>query len=79
MKQRSTVLSNRFYRAQEKGEDTTEILKDVMEFSTKNPQFKIDLGAGLKSRARARAVAEISGTGVATLPRYLPLLEQYQH
>jgi len=79
LKQRKTVLSNQYFRAAESGEDTTKILQDVLAFNTQNPQFRIDVGSGMSARAKARAVADISGTDIATLPRYLPLMERYSY
>ena len=77
MKQRKSVLSNQFYRAAEKGEDTTAALKRIIEFNAAHPQFRVDVGAGLAARAKERAVADITGSDIATLPRYLPLLDKY--
>jgi len=77
LKQRKTVLSNELYRLAERGEDTTEALKRVMVFNETNPQYRIDIGAGMAARARARTVADTSGVDIATLPRYLPLLQRY--
>jgi hypothetical protein len=77
LKQRKMVLSNQFYREYERGKDTTAILKEIAEFSAINPQYAIDVGGGLKARAKARAVADFTDSGIATLPRYLPLLDRY--
>jgi hypothetical protein len=79
LKQRKTVLSNQYFRAAESGEDTTQVLQDVLAFNTQNPQFRIDVGSGMSARAKARAVVDISGTDIATLPRYLPLMERYSY
>lgn len=77
LKQRKTVLSNELYRAAEQGDDTTALLQTIAQFNAQNPQYKIDVAAGLTARAKARAVADTTGSDIAALPRYLPLLERY--
>jgi hypothetical protein len=77
LKQRKNRIANEFYKAREEGEDTTEIMQELMLFNQQNPQYRIDPIAGLQARAKARATADI--TGIATLPRYLPQLERYSY
>ncbi len=79
LKQRKTVLTNKLYRIMEEGGDTTSALRDIAEFNATNPQYAIEVGSGLRARAKARAVAEASGTGIATTPRYLPTLDRYSY
>lgn len=79
LRARQAKLSNRLYRAIERGEDTADIVTDVMEFNRAHPQYKIDPKRALETRAKARGVAEVSGTDITTLPRFLPLLEKYRY
>jgi hypothetical protein len=79
LKKRKAVLSNRLYREVEEGNDTTAVLKEIAAFNAQNPQYAINSAAGLKARAKARAVADTTGAGIAALPRYLPLLDQYSY
>ncbi len=79
LKQRKMKLSNQFYRAREAQEDTTALAQEIMEFNNQNPQYRIDLAAGLAARAKARAVASMTDSDIATLPRYLPVLERYNY
>lgn len=75
LKQRKNQIANQYYQAVERGEDTTAIMQELMQFNTQNPQYRIDPIAGLKLRAKQRATADI--TEIPTLPRYLPTLERY--
>jgi hypothetical protein len=77
LKQRQTVLTNQLYRAYERGEDPTSALQAAQAFSQAHPEMAIDVAAGLNARARARATAEMSVSGIAAAPRYLPTLEKY--
>lgn len=79
LKQRKARLSNEFYRAQEAGQDTTALVQEIMEFGNQNPQYRIDLAAGLAARAKARATAAMTDSDIATLPRYLPTLDRYSY
>jgi len=79
LKQRKTRLANRLYRTEEQGEDVTALMQEVLEFNNQNPQYRIDLAAGRSARAKARAVASMTDSDIATLPRYLPLLDRYSY
>lgn len=79
LKQRKTILANKIYNALEEGEDATALLQEVMLFNQTNPQYRIDVAAGMASRAKARATAAYSDADIATLPRYLPLLDRYSY
>jgi hypothetical protein len=54
-------------------------LREVQTFNEKNPQYRIHPQQALRARAKARGVAEVSGTDIETLPRYLPLLDRYSY
>lgn len=77
LKQRKTVLTNQLYKVFDEGGDPTEAMKEAIAFSQQNPQYAIDVAAGMKMRAKARAVANVAEADIATSPRYLPLLQQY--
>jgi hypothetical protein len=61
------------------GAISTDTLIRLQDWNMKNPQQAIDPKTTLLSRAKMRAVAEYSGTGIATLPKYLPMLEDYNY
>ena len=79
IKQRKTLLANKLYRAIENKEDPTALQQEVMIFNSQNPQYKIDVAAGLAARAKARSTAALSEAGIATQPRYLPQLDRYKY
>lgn len=80
IKQQKNLISNKLYRSYERnGTLTADEMKTLQEWNMDNPQYKIDLGSGLKSRAKERAVAAMSGTSILESPRYLPQLEQYRY
>jgi hypothetical protein len=79
LKTRKTRLANELYRALDAGGDATAQLKEVQLFNLANPAYAIDVAAGMAARARARQTAAFSEAGIATLPRYLPLLDQYKY
>jgi hypothetical protein len=79
LKQEKARLSNKLYTAIEQGSDTNDILREVQTFNEKNPQYRIHPQQALRARAKARGVAEVSGTDIETLPRYLPLLDRYSY
>ena len=79
LKQEKGRLSNKLYTAIEQGADTSDILQEVQAFNEKNPQYRIHPQQALRARAKARGVAEVSGTDIETLPRYLPLLDRYSY
>lgn len=78
LKRTKARLANAFYRAVESGGDTTEELQAILKFNRKNPQYRIEPQRGLQARAKERAVAGLSDTGIATLPKYLPTLDKYK-
>jgi len=79
VKQTKAKLSNQFYRAYEQGEVPQELVDRIAAFNAANPHDRISPQDALRSRAQAREVAATSGTGIATLPRYLPNLERYSY
>lgn len=79
LQRRATELRKRAYRAFEEGDidEQREALKDIVEFSTKNPDFGIrDLGSGMRKRAEQAAVAKHSGTGVPEKGRAVERLKE---
>lgn len=72
-------LTNKIMVRIERGEDVNAEMQEAMLFSAAHPEMAIDVGAGLQSRARARAVAAVNPAGIATLPRFLPTLDRYSY
>jgi hypothetical protein len=79
LRQQKAKLSNRLYQAIEHGDDATAVMQEVMQFNMQNPQLRIDASAGLALRAKERATAASSEADIATLPRYLPMLNRYSY
>ena len=79
LSQEKRVLSNRAMTRIERGEDVTQELQDVAMFSTRNPEHRIDLAAGLRRRAQERAMAETHASGLLALPRFASSLERYDY
>lgn len=77
--QRRDKLANMAMVALERGEDVTQQLQDVALFSSANPEFRIDLAAGLRMRAKQRAVAEAFPATVMTLPRFASTLDRFDY
>jgi len=77
LKQRKNKLANAAYKAIEQGEDATDALQEVMRFNEQNPQYRIDIGSGLRLRTKQRTTAEVAD--IPTLPRYLPILDRYSY
>lgn len=78
LKQQKNRLANSLYiEFERQGELTPEHMQSLEEWNTRYPEYKIDVGAALAARAKARGVAEISGTDIAALPRFMSVLNQY--
>lgn len=77
LKQQKNRLANDAYKAIEAGKDASAAMQAVMAFSEQNPQYRIDIAAGLRMRAQQRATAGVAD--IPTLPRYLPTLDRYNY
>ena len=78
LQDRSQVLLNAFYRAHDRGEDTSDALQKIAAFKAANPTIGINAAEGLKKRAIQRGLAGTNNAAVLTPARFLPLLQQYK-